>query len=127
MGNTRIKRGTFGPVIVLMALTTSLAACQPVAPQPTAPSPAATTVPTHTPTGSPTALPTVESVPLPTLTPDDRPRIDSPAWFRDALIYEIFPRSFYDTDGNGIGDLNGIAQKLDYIQSLGANTIWLTP
>lgn len=44
-----------------------------------------------------------------------------------SIIYEIFPSSFYDSDGNGVGDLNGITEKLDYIQSLGAGAIWLTP
>jgi glycosidase len=48
-------------------------------------------------------------------------------WWRDAVFYEIFVRSFYDSDGNGIGDFNGITAKLDYIQSLGANAIWLMP
>lgn len=48
-------------------------------------------------------------------------------WWREAIFYEIFVRSFYDTDGNGIGDFNGITQKLDYIESLGANAIWLMP
>jgi glycosidase len=65
--------------------------------------------------------------PKPTLTPDARPRIETPTWFNTAVIYEIFPRSFYDTNGDGIGDLNGIRQKLDYVQGLGVNTIWLTP
>ncbi|MCX6056842.1 MAG: alpha-amylase family glycosyl hydrolase [Chloroflexi bacterium] len=48
-------------------------------------------------------------------------------WWNKAVFYEIFVRSFYDTDGNGIGDFNGIAQKLDYIQTLGVNAIWLMP
>ena len=118
-----MKRGPAQPAIVLVALALALTACQPVVPPVTPPKSSA--VPSAVPTPTATALPT--AAPLPTLTPDDRPHIDSPAWFRDALIYEIFPRSFYDTDGNGIGDLAGITRKLDYIQSLGANTIWLTP
>ena len=52
---------------------------------------------------------------------------DSAAWWRDAVFYEIFVRSFYDSDGDGIGDFNGITQKLDYIQSLGVNALWLMP
>ena len=44
-----------------------------------------------------------------------------------SIVYEIFPYSFYDTDSNGVGDLKGITSKLDYIQSLGAGYIWLTP
>jgi len=43
------------------------------------------------------------------------------------VIYQIYPRSFFDTNGDGIGDLQGIIQKLDYIASLGVNTIWLSP
>ncbi|HEX2994738.1 MAG TPA: alpha-amylase family glycosyl hydrolase [Anaerolineales bacterium] len=52
---------------------------------------------------------------------------ESLSWWREAVFYEIFVRSFYDTDGNGIGDFNGITQKLDYLQELGINAIWLMP
>jgi glycosidase len=48
-------------------------------------------------------------------------------WWRTTTVYQIYPRSFYDTDSNGIGDLNGIILKLDYIQSLGFQTIWISP
>src|SRR6202451_893555 len=48
-------------------------------------------------------------------------------WWKHALIYEIYPRSFQDSDGDGIGDLNGITQRLDYLQSLGVDAIWLSP
>jgi alpha-amylase len=51
----------------------------------------------------------------------------SPDWFEDVVLYEIFVRSFYDSNGDGIGDFNGIAIKLDYLESLGINTIWLMP
>ena len=44
-----------------------------------------------------------------------------------SIVYQIFPYSFNDSDGNGVGDINGITNKLDYIQSLGAGNIWLTP
>lgn len=50
-----------------------------------------------------------------------------PKWLSSALFYEIYPQSFYDSNGDGIGDLNGIRQKLDYIQSLGCNALWLNP
>ncbi len=43
------------------------------------------------------------------------------------MIYQVFIRSFYDSDGDGVGDINGLRQRLDYIQSLGANTIWINP
>jgi glycosidase len=48
-------------------------------------------------------------------------------WWETAIFYEIFVRSFYDTDGHGIGDFNGITAKLDYLQDLGVNAIWLMP
>ena len=48
-------------------------------------------------------------------------------WWQHAVIYQIYPRSFYDTTGNGIGDLNGIIAKMDYIASLGVDAIWLCP
>lgn len=50
-----------------------------------------------------------------------------PAWLSDAVFYQIYPSSYMDSDGNGIGDLPGIISKLDYIKSVGANTIWLNP
>ena len=48
-------------------------------------------------------------------------------WWRGAVIYQIYPRSFADTDEDGVGDLNGITQKLDYVASLGVDGIWLSP
>ena len=51
----------------------------------------------------------------------------SPPWWRHAVFYEIYPRSFVDTDGDGIGDLNGITSKLDYLVDLGIDAIWITP
>jgi len=49
------------------------------------------------------------------------------AWWKEGIVYQIYPRSFKDTDGDGVGDLRGIIQKLDYIKSLGVNIIWLNP
>lgn len=48
-------------------------------------------------------------------------------WLNDAVFYEIYPQSFYDTNGDGIGDLNGIIEKLDYIKGFGCNAIWINP
>ena len=48
-------------------------------------------------------------------------------WFKDAVIYELHVRAFYDSNNDGVGDLRGITQKLDYLQDLGINTIWLLP
>jgi len=50
-----------------------------------------------------------------------------PEWWRDAVIYQIYPRSFQDTTGNGVGDLNGITQRLPHVASLGVDCIWLSP
>ena len=48
-------------------------------------------------------------------------------WLRTAVFYEIYPQSFMDSDGDGIGDFNGIIEKLDYIKDLGCNAIWMNP
>ena len=48
-------------------------------------------------------------------------------WIKDAIFYEIYPQSFYDTNGDGIGDINGITEKLDYVKSLGCNALWINP
>ncbi|MFV0385218.1 alpha-glucosidase [Paracoccus sp. (in: a-proteobacteria)] len=48
-------------------------------------------------------------------------------WWRDAVIYQIYPRSFQDDDGDGIGDLQGITRRLDHVAALGADAIWLSP
>ena len=51
----------------------------------------------------------------------------TPTWFKDAVFYEVYPRAFRDSNGDGHGDLPGLTQKLDYIQSLGVTCIWLQP
>ena len=48
-------------------------------------------------------------------------------WLNEAIIYEIYPVSFYDSNGDGIGDFNGITQKIPYLKDLGINTVWLNP
>ena len=48
-------------------------------------------------------------------------------WLADAVLYEIYPQSFADSDGDGIGDLRGVIEHLDYIASLGVDTIWFNP
>ena len=49
------------------------------------------------------------------------------AWWKEAIVYQIYPRSFCDSNGDGIGDLNGITNKLDYLKELGIDVIWLSP
>lgn len=51
----------------------------------------------------------------------------NPSWLSSAIFYEIYPQSFHDSNGDGIGDLSGIIEKLDYIQSLGCDALWLNP
>ena len=48
-------------------------------------------------------------------------------WWKNAVIYEVYPRSFQDSNGDGVGDLNGITSRLDYLKTLGVDAIWLTP
>ena len=80
---------------------------------------ACSSAPTSLPT-SPPITPVLTSTSLPTLTPL-RP------WWNQAVFYEIFVRSFNDSNGDGIGDFNGITQKLDYLQNLGVTALWLMP
>ncbi len=49
------------------------------------------------------------------------------AWWKEAVVYQIYPRSFKDSNGDGIGDLNGITEKMDYLKELGIDVIWLSP
>ncbi|MGD8748558.1 MAG: alpha-glucosidase [Balneolaceae bacterium] len=51
----------------------------------------------------------------------------SKKWWKEAVVYQIYPRSFKDSDGDGVGDLQGIISKLDYIKSLGVDIVWLNP
>jgi maltose alpha-D-glucosyltransferase/alpha-amylase len=52
---------------------------------------------------------------------------ECPSWVHHAVVYQIYPQTFYDSNGDGIGDLPGIIQKLDYVKSLGVDAIWLNP
>ena len=71
---------------------------------------------------SPTAT-TSAATPTPVL----RPGTEGHPWWNDTIFYEIFVRSFYDSSGDGIGDFNGITEKLEYLQELGIRGIWLMP
>ena len=48
-------------------------------------------------------------------------------WLEDAVFYEVYPQSFRDSNGDGIGDIPGITEKLEYIQELGCNALWINP
>ena len=52
---------------------------------------------------------------------------DGREWWKSAVVYQIYPRSFQDSDGDGVGDLRGIIERLDYLQSLGVTALWLSP
>ena len=51
----------------------------------------------------------------------------TPPWWKTAVVYQIYPRSFLDTTGNGVGDLEGIRRRLDYLVWLGVDAVWLSP
>ena len=59
--------------------------------------------------------------------PVDQAWINDPLWYKDAIIYELHVKAFFDSDGDGIGDFKGLTEKLDYLQDLGVNTLWLLP
>src|SRR5246127_4277459 len=54
-------------------------------------------------------------------------RPGDPLWYMDAIIYQLHVKAFFDSNGDGIGDFKGLAEKLDYIRDLGVNTVWLMP
>ena len=55
------------------------------------------------------------------------PERHDPVWYKNAVIYQVHVRTFYDSNGDGVGDFEGLAQKLDYLRDLGVNAIWLMP
>lgn len=57
----------------------------------------------------------------------ERDQLSDAPWWRSAVVYQIYPRSFLDTDGNGVGDLPGIERRLDYLRWLGVDALWLSP
>ncbi len=97
-------------LLVTLILASLLTGCLPVASTRVPTATATTTVPTAVPTQTITAIHSL-----------------NPNWWDDTVFYEIFVRSFYDSNGDGIGDFNGVTEKLDYLASLGVSGIWLMP
>ena len=64
---------------------------------------------------------------FPPIHAEKKPAPEAQPWWQHAVFYEIYPRSFMDTNGDGYGDLNGITAKLDYLHALGVDAIWITP
>lgn len=62
-----------------------------------------------------------------TMSPSTLKQPPSQAWWREASVYQIYPSSFNDSNGDGIGDIPGIIEKLDYIKTLGTNIVWVCP
>ncbi|MCU1634109.1 MAG: glycosidase, partial [Micrococcaceae bacterium] len=54
-------------------------------------------------------------------------RMHDPDWWRQAAVYQIYPRSFADSNGDGIGDLKGITSRIPYLKALGVDAVWLSP
>ncbi|MDP2799166.1 MAG: alpha-amylase family glycosyl hydrolase, partial [Deltaproteobacteria bacterium] len=52
---------------------------------------------------------------------------DDPLWYKDAIIYELHVKTFYDSNGDGIGDFRGLIEKLDYLEHLGVTALWILP
>ncbi|QQM66913.1 alpha-glucosidase [Actinomyces weissii] len=63
----------------------------------------------------------------PLLVPSPRHVGEEPGWWRRAVVYQVYPRSFQDTDGDGVGDLQGVVSRLDYLDALGVDVVWLSP
>jgi alpha-glucosidase len=67
------------------------------------------------------------SIPLASLSQKSHQNPSAAPWWRHAVFYEIYPRSFQDTNGDGVGDLNGITSRLDFLEDLGVDAIWIAP
>ncbi|HNS51764.1 MAG TPA: alpha-amylase family glycosyl hydrolase [Anaerolineae bacterium] len=80
-----------------------------------------------TPSATPSGLPEETSPGGPLYTPTPEPVVDAPAWSSEGILYEVLVRSFYDADGDGTGDLDGVTAQLDYLEGLRAGVLWLLP
>src|SRR5690349_22874912 len=77
--------------------------------------------PSSAPETSPMGASSPLSVPAPTTWEND------PLWFKDAIIYELPVKAFFDSNDDGMGDFRGLTEKLDYVRDLGVNTVWVMP
>jgi glycosidase len=85
-------------------------------------------MPTHAATSTPLPAATPTALPTPAFSPTSTSiPYATPDWFHDSVLYEIFVRSYADSNGDGIGDILGITDHLDYIATLGVSAIWLMP
>jgi alpha-glucosidase len=66
-------------------------------------------------------------VSIATLSPASVVDVHDAAWWRQAAVYQIYPRSFADANGDGIGDLAGVTSRVDYLKELGIDAVWLSP
>ncbi|MDX6659597.1 MAG: alpha-glucosidase, partial [Solirubrobacteraceae bacterium] len=64
---------------------------------------------------------------LPNFRPGKHRLRSAAMWWEDAVVYQVYPRSFQDSDADGVGDLAGIAARLDHVEALGADALWLSP
>ncbi len=112
-------------ILVFLAGFSACATSTPVAPTVTLPAPTATLV-LPTGTAAPSSTPSPTATPAATNTPSPE-AVASQNWWNKSVFYEIFVRSFYDSNGDGKGDFNGVTAKLDYLKSLGISGIWLMP
>jgi alpha-amylase len=123
--------------LLLLVACNSAPAAQPTAAPIAAPTVGApTALPTATPEPGPTRNPLLPTLPpRATAMPTSQPAAEPAAWWNDAVCYEIFVRSFFDSDNDGVGDINGMTARLDYLNDgdpatdsdLGVTCVWLMP
>lgn len=64
---------------------------------------------------------------MPSIKPEPPQHDSLKAWWKESIVYQVYPSSFRDSNGDGIGDIQGVISKLDYIKTLGADIVWLNP
>ncbi|HVP20961.1 MAG TPA: alpha-amylase family glycosyl hydrolase [Anaerolineaceae bacterium] len=117
----------FFPILILLVTLASCISLQTQAPTSTSSPLTLTSFPTDTPSSLlPTEVPP-SPIPISIPTSVSDTGTDSFPWWNNTVFYEVFVRSFYDSNGNGKGDFNGLTSKLDYLKSLGISGIWLMP